>query len=104
MAPTLFSVLIPTAFISALINIISSLVSGQKNKSNKRLVRLELAPAVQKRDRAYDLIVYGATGFTGRLAARYLATNYRLSEVKWALGGRSLKRLEELRKELSTIS
>ncbi len=46
-------------------------------------------------DREFDIIVYGATGFTGRLVAEYLAQRY--PDVKWAMGGRSLTKLQEVR-------
>lgn len=49
-------------------------------------------------DREFDIIVYGATGFTGRLVAEYLAANY--ADVKWAMAGRSLTKLEEVRGEI----
>lgn len=45
--------------------------------------------------REFDIIVYGATGFTGRLVAEYLAANY--ADVKWAMAGRSLTKLQEVR-------
>src|SRR5688572_20947989 len=50
--------------------------------------------------RTYDLILWGATGFTGRLVAEYLLTNAPAS-LRWALGGRSKEKLEALRTELS---
>lgn len=47
-----------------------------------------------------DLIVYGATGFTGRLVAEYLARRYGDGSVKWAMAGRSLTKLEQIRDEI----
>jgi short subunit dehydrogenase-like uncharacterized protein len=42
----------------------------------------------------FDIIVYGASGFTGRLVAEYLATRYGSgSDVNWAMAGRSLDKL-----------
>lgn len=49
----------------------------------------------------FDVIVYGATGFTGRLAAEYLEEKYAGSDVTWALGGRSVAKLEALAAALS---
>jgi short subunit dehydrogenase-like uncharacterized protein len=46
----------------------------------------------------FDILVYGATGFTGRLVAEYLAEQY--PELTWAMAGRSLTRLEEVRAEI----
>jgi len=48
-----------------------------------------------------DLIVFGATGFTGRLVAEYLlATQGVGSDLRWALAGRSMARLQALRDEI----
>ena len=50
----------------------------------------------------FDIIVYGATGFTGRLVAEYLAQHYagRKDAPKWAMAGRSRGKLEEVRAEI----
>ncbi|RAW45511.1 oxidoreductase [Halorubrum sp. 48-1-W] len=47
-------------------------------------------------DRRHDLVVWGATGFVGRLVAEYLTERYDPSELSLAIGGRSESRLEEL--------
>ena len=49
--------------------------------------------------REFDIIVYGATGFTGRLVAEYLAEHYagREDAPKWAMAGRSAAKLAEVR-------
>ncbi len=49
--------------------------------------------------REFDIIVYGATGFTGRLVAEYLAEHYagREGAPKWAMAGRSAQKLAEIR-------
>ncbi len=47
-------------------------------------------------EREFDIIVYGATGFTGRLVAEYLGETYP-TDIKWAMAGRSLTKLEEVR-------
>ena len=71
-----------------------------------------------------DLVVWGATGFTGKYVARHLAEAYlppkslpssssktsssaaaaEKSELRWALAGRSLPKLEALRSELAEIN
>ena len=49
----------------------------------------------------FDLIVYGATGYTGRLVAEHLARTYGVGgEVKWAMAGRSQAKLEAVRDEI----
>jgi short subunit dehydrogenase-like uncharacterized protein len=46
----------------------------------------------------FDIIVYGATGFTGQLVCEYLATQYRDDkQLKWAMAGRSLDKLAAVR-------
>ena len=41
-------------------------------------------------DREFDVVVYGASGFTGQLVAEYLNRRYGLGgELRWALAGRS---------------
>ncbi len=50
-----------------------------------------------KADRPFDIIVYGATGYTGRLVAEYLAHHYKGKGPKWAMAGRSTAKLAEVR-------
>ena len=46
----------------------------------------------------FDIVVYGATGFTGQLVAEYLATHYAGHDApKWAMAGRSLDKLASVR-------
>jgi short subunit dehydrogenase-like uncharacterized protein len=46
----------------------------------------------------FDIIVYGATGFTGQLVAEYLAAHYAGEGApKWAMAGRSLDKLASVR-------
>lgn len=62
--------------------------------------------AARKRDRSrkHDLVIWGATGFTGKLVAEYLAQNPSQERpLRWALGGRNRTKLERVRRELSQI-
>jgi short subunit dehydrogenase-like uncharacterized protein len=46
----------------------------------------------------FDIVVYGATGFTGQLVAEYLAEHYGNDKaLKWAMAGRSLEKLKTVR-------
>tara|TARA_R110000824_G_scaffold117472_3_gene269511 strand:+ start:612 stop:1793 length:1182 start_codon:yes stop_codon:yes gene_type:complete len=49
--------------------------------------------------REFDVIIYGSTGYTGRLVAEYMALQYGTGKdaPKWAMAGRSLDKLEEVR-------
>ncbi len=44
----------------------------------------------------FDLVVYGATGFTGRLAAQYLCRSSLSGQLKVAIAGRNRQKLEEV--------
>jgi short subunit dehydrogenase-like uncharacterized protein len=48
-----------------------------------------------------DLVLFGATGFTGRLVAEYLVQ--KRPSVRWAIAGRSRDKLERVRDELAAI-
>jgi short subunit dehydrogenase-like uncharacterized protein len=46
----------------------------------------------------FDIVIYGATGFTGKLVAEYLATHYKGdASLKWAIAGRSKDKLAAVR-------
>src|ERR1700722_4685340 len=46
----------------------------------------------------FDIIVYGATGFTGQLVAEYLASHYKGdTKLTWAMAGRSREKLASVR-------
>lgn len=52
-------------------------------------------------DKSFDIIVFGATGFTGRLVAEYLHQTYGVNgAVRWAMAGRSASKLAEVRDAL----
>ena len=48
--------------------------------------------------RPYDVIIYGASGFTGRLVAEHMLATYGVGgDVVWAMAGRNRPKLEEVR-------
>ena len=52
-------------------------------------------------NREFDVIVWGATGFTGTLVAEYLCRQYGAGgDLRWAIAGRNRQKLEELRAAL----
>ena len=52
-------------------------------------------------EREFDLIVFGATGFTGSLVAEYLLERYgHRDDLRWAIAGRSQEKLDVLKAEL----
>lgn len=56
-------------------------------------------------DKDFDVIVYGASGFTGRLVAEYLGKQYgQGGDVRWAMAGRSEEKLAAVRDEIGAPS
>lgn len=56
-------------------------------------------------DRAYDVVVYGAASFVGKILTRYLLQRHgEAGPLRWALAGRSAGKLEELKRELGMAS
>ncbi|KAF5833430.1 Saccharopine dehydrogenase-domain-containing protein [Dunaliella salina] len=53
--------------------------------------------------RPYEVVVWGATGFTGKLVCEHLARDYG-GKVKWAMAGRDNQKLEKVREELAQIN
>ncbi|MBY9075137.1 saccharopine dehydrogenase NADP-binding domain-containing protein [Nocardioides sp. WL0053] len=53
--------------------------------------------------REYDLVLFGATGFTGGLTAEYLARHVPAG-CRWALAGRNPAKLEDVRRRLAAIT
>ena len=49
----------------------------------------------------FDIIIYGATGFTGRLVVEYMLTREpEVPQVRWAMAGRSADKLAAVRDEV----
>ena len=56
----------------------------------------------KRAERSYDIVLFGATGFTGRLAAEYLAAHAG-KRTRWALAGRNRAKLERMRSTLAAV-
>lgn len=52
--------------------------------------------------RKYDVVLFGATGFTGRLIAEYIARTYG-STVRWAIAGRNPEKLAQVKDAIVEI-
>ena len=56
-----------------------------------------------KDNRSYDIIIWGASGFTGNLVCQYLIEKYGVDEtskIQWAIAGRNREKLEKVRNDL----
>jgi len=55
--------------------------------------------------REFDVIIWGATGFTGRLVAEHYLKQYGVGgKLKWAMAGRNQIKLEQIRSKLGDES
>ena len=54
--------------------------------------------------RPYHVTLFGATGFTGRLTAEYLATCSDSAKLKWAIAGRNSAKLEECKRAIQALN
>lgn len=53
----------------------------------------------------FDIVIYGATGFTGRLVAEYMNSQYGSNgKIKWAMAGRSMDKLKQVCEEMNISS
>lgn len=62
---------------------------------------LEKSIQMKVSPKKYDVVIYGATGFTGQLVVEYFAKNVRFPEVKWAIAGRNQEKLFRLKNQLA---
>ena len=53
-------------------------------------------------DRTYQIVLLGATGFTGGITAHWLATQF--PDLKWAIAGRNRSKLEKVRDSLAKVA
>jgi short subunit dehydrogenase-like uncharacterized protein len=51
--------------------------------------------------REFEVVVHGATGFTGRLVVEHLVARHRGGNLRWAISGRSAEKLEAVRREFN---
>lgn len=51
----------------------------------------------------FQIIVWGATGFTGQIVVEYLKNNYG-NDIRWAIAGRSLEKLQSLKNKFRLIN
>eukprot|EP00878_Enallax_costatus_P002058 GHUV01002224.1.p1 GENE.GHUV01002224.1~~GHUV01002224.1.p1 ORF type:complete len:439 (+),score=107.02 GHUV01002224.1:127-1443(+) len=54
--------------------------------------------------RPYQVVVWGASGFTGRLVCEHIAKDYQAKGLRWAVAGRSAEKLEQIKRDLGIES
>ena len=89
----------------------SSEVAGGSKLFSGRMLRhmfrayVARAPVSMERmpdSRELDLVLFGATGFTGGLTADYLAKHAPVG-LRWGLAGRNQAKLEDVRRRLADV-
>jgi N-acetyl-gamma-glutamylphosphate reductase len=53
--------------------------------------------------RLYELVLLGATGYTGNLTAEYIQEHVAI-DLRWAIAGRNEKKLKEIAEELKALN
>lgn len=107
--PVLLFVIAPVALISSMVRMVTpkpskkTKLAGASGEPDTALEPVTAASdATPLAEREFDLVLFGATGFTGELAARYLAKTYG-SGIPWAIAGRKEASLRKIRDKLAAI-
>ena len=53
-------------------------------------------------EKKYDIMVYGATSFVGQIITHYMAEQYGCNNLRWAIAGRSMAKLTDLKQSLGS--
>jgi len=121
LTPIWIVILLPFAGISFVVGSLLSLCGGgggggggEEGKSSRAQQaqqeeeqRSSQPPLTSASKRDFDIVVYGATGFTGRMAATYINKQYGSSSgstLKWAIAGRRRGELEKIKAELEAVA
>ena len=104
-------VLLPAAVVFKMGEAISKNLIGKKrskkNGEGEPLVTSEAIDASKIKQfskdslasREFDIVLFGATGFTGAMCAAYIAKKYGNTKLKWAIAGRRREALEKIAQE-----
>ena len=101
--PIWFSLLLPISICSMLFEWLMRMIFPKHKKADVPIepsVSYSKSSANKPKDIKYDLVIFGATGFTGKLAADYVAKTYGSKQFRWAIAGRRRDALEDLRRQL----
>lgn len=55
-------------------------------------------------EREFDIIIYGASGYTGKYVVEYVAKIYEEEKLKWAIAGRDAGKLKGVLEDVSTLT
>ena len=93
--PLFFAFFLPCAIVCVVLQQIANLFTTPDKGTTEPIGEPDDKNFLTSKDkRPYDLVVFGATGFTGKMVAQHLAKTYGMNKtVKWAIAGRSRARL-----------
>eukprot|EP01038_Epipyxis_sp_PR26KG_P008390 gene8390-11347_t len=112
LVPLVVVTLLPFTIIVRLVLFITYKVAGgNQSKSNRKsqefLSGSEVVvanPINPMNKRKYDLVLYGATGFTGRMAVEYISKRYGVDSntvIRWAISGRRKEALQDIQLQIN---
>ena len=78
-------------------------IPAAKKNENEVFPSIENIPPME--NRIYDLVVFGATGFAGKLSIEHLVKTYGVNkDVKWAIAGRTKAKLEDAKAKVAKLT
>lgn len=91
----------PVSLIETAEDMEAALAAAASEATETRVSGLDLAPCSEEEllDKDIDLVIFGASGVTGGLSSEYLGKGHH-DNPRWAIAGRSPKKLEELNNRL----
>lgn len=100
--PLFFVFFLPCAIVCVVLQQIANLFTTPDKGTTEPIGEPDDKNFLTSKDkRPYDLVVFGATGFTGKMVAQHLAKTYGMNKtVKWAIAGRSRAKLQAVAKDI----
>lgn len=77
--------------------------TGTKKNASSKTKATTKKSTTSNPKKQYDIVLFGATGFTGKLTAEYLIRASSREKFTWAIAGRNQNKLEQLKQELARI-
>ena len=68
--------------------------------ASKAVARQRPSDEVGRKAKPYDLVVFGASSFVGKIICRYLLARCAEENIRWAMAGRSMAKMQQLQAEL----
>lgn len=99
--PLWVAILVPLALISQGLIFLGNLFRSRPKKRSLPSASEYGSTDATTVQRKLDIVIYGATGFTGRMAALYVAKQYD-KQFKWGIAGRRRDALEKVRLEMGS--